>query len=89
MVESDVPQAVLLIAGCFILFMLLVSFIVTALMVWAYCRIFSRAGYSWALGLLMLVPMANIILPFVLAFGDWPIQRELQLLKQQQNKTAG
>jgi hypothetical protein len=51
-----------------------------------FCKIFSKAGYCWALGLLMLVPIANIIMPFVLAFGDWPIQRELRSLKQQQQK---
>ena len=68
----------------FVLFFLFVSLIVTLLMVWVYCRIFSKAGYSWALGLLMLVPIANIIMPFILAFGDWPIHRELRYLKQQQ-----
>jgi hypothetical protein len=36
----------------------------------------------------MLVPIANIIMPFVLAFGDWPIQQKLRLLKQQQEKPA-
>ena len=46
------------------------------------CRIFSKAGYSWALGLLMLVPIVNILMIFVLAFGDWPVRRELRQLKQ-------
>jgi hypothetical protein len=46
------------------------------------CLIFHKAGYSWALGLLMLVPIANIIMIFVLAFGDWPVRRELRQLKQ-------
>ena len=46
------------------------------------CMIFYKAGYSWALGLLMLVPIANIIMIFVLAFGDWPVRRELRQLKQ-------
>jgi len=61
----------------------LIVFIILTLI---YCKIFSKAGYCWALGLLMLVPIANIIMPFVLAFGDWPIQKELRLLKQQQKK---
>ena len=42
------------------------------LVVWPFCKIFSKAGYHWALGLLMIVPIANIIMPFILAFGDWP-----------------
>ena len=49
-----------------------------------FCRIFSKAGYHWALDLLMLVPIACIIMPFILAFGQWPIYRELQLLRRQQ-----
>ena len=46
------------------------------------CMIFHKAGYSWAFGLLMVVPIANIIMIFVLAFGDWPVRRELRQLKQ-------
>jgi len=84
--ESDIPRMVPVFAGVFVLFMVLTSLIVTALMMWAYCRIFSKAGYCWALGLLMLVPIANIIMPFILAFGDWPVQKEMRLLKQQQEK---
>ncbi len=75
--------AVILIA--FVIFMVLIVGIIKALI---FCKIFSKAGYCWALGLLMLVPIANIIMPFVLAFGDWPIQKELRVLKQQQEKPA-
>ena len=69
-----------------IAFGILMGLIVLIIKILIYCRIFSKAGYCWALGLLMLVPIANIIMPFVLAFGDWPIQKELRLLKQQQEK---
>jgi len=85
-VLEHVPRAVPVFAGIFMLFFVLISLIVTILMVWVYCRIFSKAGYCWALGLLMFVPIANIIMPFILAFGDWPIQKELRLLKQPQEK---
>ena len=67
-------------------FAVLMSLIVLIIKILIYCKIFSKAGYCWALGLLMLVPIANIIMPFVLAFGDWPVQQELRLLKQQQKK---
>ena len=67
-----------------IMFSILAALIVAAIKVLIYCKVFSKAGYSWALGLLMLVPVANIIMPFVLAFGDWPIQKELRALRQQQ-----
>ncbi len=71
-------------AVIFAMVIVLISLVVTALLIWAYCRIFSKAGYSWALGLLMLVPIANTIMPFILAFGEWPISKELSQLKQQQ-----
>ncbi len=48
-----------------------------------YWRIFSKAGYSGALSLLMFVPIANIIVLCVLAFGNWPIYKELNDLRQQ------
>jgi hypothetical protein len=48
-----------------------------------YWRIFSKAGYSGALGLLMFVPIANIIVLCILAFGTWPIYKELNYLRQQ------
>ncbi|MFA5239224.1 MAG: hypothetical protein WC476_05885 [Phycisphaerae bacterium] len=53
------------------------------------CKIFSKAGYSWALGLLMLVPIANIIMAFYLAFADWPVRKELRELKQKQDNAVG
>ena len=46
------------------------------------CMIFRKTGYSWTFGLLMLVPIVNILMIFVLAFGDWPVRRELRQLKQ-------
>jgi len=67
-------------------FGILMGLIVLIIKILIYCKIFSKAGYCWVLGLLMLVPIANIIMPFILAFGDWPIQKELRLLKQQQEK---
>ena len=67
------------------LLVLVFGLVMTAVTILIYCRIFSKAGYHWALGLLMLVPIANIIMPFVLAFGDWPALKELRSLRQQQN----
>src|SRR5436305_12940710 len=48
-----------------------------------YWRIFSKAGYSGALGILMLIPIVNIIMLCILAFGQWPIYKELDYLRQQ------
>ena len=71
-----------------IAFIGLISLIVLIIKILIFCKIFSKAGYNWALGLLMLVPIANIIKPFVLAFGVWPIEKELRLLRQQQQKPS-
>jgi hypothetical protein len=66
---------------CFIAVCLLVGLISTAFMVLVYCKIFSKAGYHWAMGLIALVPLGNLIMLLVLAFGQWPIHRERQALK--------
>ena len=72
----------------FVMMLIFISLLITVLMTWAYCRICSKAGYHWALGLLMLVPVANFVLPLVLAFGDWPIQKEMRKLKSQQSPAS-
>ncbi len=63
---------------------IILAFLVLAIVVW--CKIFSKTGYSWALGLLMFVPIANLIMFLVLAFSTWPIERELKALKQEVDK---
>ena len=80
--EPNVEQVAPLVGGCFAFFLALVVLLLVALI---HCKIFSKAGYPWALGLLMLVPIANIVMLFVLAFGDWPVHKELRLLRQQQS----
>jgi len=63
-----------------------VGLIAVAIIVLIFCKIFSKAGYSWALGLLILVPIADIIMAFYIAFADWPVQKEVRQLRQQQEK---
>ena len=79
------PDVAPAIGFMFVLFFLFIGLLITILMVWVYCRIFSKTGFCWALGLLMFVPVANIIMLFVLAFADWPVLRELRELKQRQS----
>jgi len=69
--------AVAVFIGFIVLFVLAMSTVSTI----AWCFIFKRAGYSWALGLLTLVPIANIVVFFVLAFSRWPIQNEVDRLR--------
>ena len=77
------PQIAPVFSIIFFIFMIPLVLIIVAVKILVFCKIFSKAGYSWALGLLMLVPIANIIMLFVLAFAEWPIQRELRSYKQQ------
>jgi len=70
-----------------VMFVIFVALIVTAIKLLIICKIFSKAGFCWALGLLFLVPIANIVMAFYLAFADWPVQKELRQLKQQQAKS--
>ncbi|UCG56683.1 MAG: hypothetical protein JSU70_17685 [Phycisphaerales bacterium] len=84
MFEAAGPVVVLIVA----VFLLLVSLAVVVIKAVVYCKIFSKAGYSWALGLLMLIPVVCIIMPFVLAFGHWPVHRELEKLREQQASPA-
>ena len=74
-------EAVTMVAGCFMLVIWLAMVILTAVV---FCKIFSKAGYHWALGLIMLIPIGNLIMLCILAFGQWPIHRELQALKHAQ-----
>ena len=77
--SPDVAPFVVMIFGLMALLVGLLFFVLT-IVIW--CKIFSKAGYCWALGLLMLVPIANLVMMLVLAFSDWPVHRELRLLKQ-------
>ena len=67
-----------------IFFVAFVVLVFTVIKVFSFCRIFSKAGYSWAFGLLMLVPMSELIIPLVLAFLDWPVCKEQREIKQGQ-----
>jgi len=70
------------IGGCFILACLLIGLVVSVLMVLISCKIFSKAGYHWAMGFLALIPcFGQLIVLLILAFGQWPIQRELEAMK--------
>ena len=59
----------------FILAVLVFSIIVAITIV-------GKTGYPGVLGLLFFVPIANIVISIILAFSEWPIQRELKDLRQ-------
>ena len=55
-----------------IAFLVVVANLISVLI---FCKIFSKAGYHWAFGLLTLVPVINMCMPFFLAFADWPARK--------------
>ena len=54
-----------------------VSLIALAVVIWAWSKIFSKAGYSPLLGILMIVPIIGLITFFWFAFSRWPVQRRV------------
>ena len=71
----------------FIVFLIFALLIITAIKILIACKVFSKAGYSWVFGLLILVPIADIVMVCFLAFADWPVLKELRQLRLQQEKT--
>jgi hypothetical protein len=54
----------------------LVMLITAALIGWPYCRVLSRLGFSPLLGLLVFVPIVNIIALWLFAYASWPVLRK-------------
>src|ERR1700730_13756241 len=69
--------------GVFLIVYLVILWAIVIFSVIVWWKIFSKAGYSGALGLLMFVPIANLIVLCVLAFREWPIHKELNSLRSQ------
>jgi heme/copper-type cytochrome/quinol oxidase subunit 2 len=67
----------------FLLVYIVVVLAISVFVIICWWKIFSKAGYSGAMSLLFLVPIANIIVFCILAFGRWPIYNELEQLRQQ------
>ena len=62
-----------------ILFIMMMGLFVTAIFLFKlllWWRIFSKAGYSGAFGLLLLAPFGAIIMLCILAFSAWPMAKK-------------
>jgi len=79
-VQSPAPDTTALTAAfaAYGIFIFLVFVIVFALQIIVMWRIASKAGYSGALSLLMLVPLVNFIIILLFAFTEWPIEARLR-----------
>ncbi len=67
------PAAVGIAMIVFALFAAVIGAVLTVIPFWKIC---AKAGFPAPLSLLMLVPVANVILPFYIAFAKWPALRE-------------
>ncbi len=59
----------------------LVGFLLLLVVVLMCVSIFRKAGYSWWMGLLMIVPVASTVVFLLLVFCDWPVHRQLRYFK--------
>lgn len=55
----------------------LLILIMAAVIVWPYCRVLSRLGFSPWLGVLVFVRIVNIIALWLFAYAKWPPRVEL------------
>jgi hypothetical protein len=58
-----------------IIFLHPVAILLAVLFVVPLWRICTKAGYSGWLSLLTLIPIANLVLLYFLAFSTWPLER--------------
>ncbi len=71
--SQDYGGATAAMMGTFFIVWVLFLLAITALFIWFYWRIFTKAGFSGALSLLNLVPAVGpLICILILAFGEWP-----------------
>lgn len=73
MVHEQVTPVFVLLIVFMILGFMVVGALLTVIPFWKIC---TKAGFPGALALLMLVPLGTIILPFYIAFADWPALRQ-------------
>lgn len=76
--NPDAAAAGIMALGCAVwAFIALFALAMIAFQIWLFWRIFSKAGYSGAMALLVLIPVFGpLIVMCVLAFGNWPILRD-------------
>ena len=86
---SDVMPEMAGLSIIFAIGVILIGLVLTAGRVWIWCKICSKTGHPWALGLLMLVPLGDMFLILYIVFGTWPIHRELDMLRVQSHLGDG
>lgn len=59
----------------FAVLQLLIFVITVAIVIIPFWKIYAKAGFSKWLSLLMIVPLVNLIVLYVVAFSTWPAHR--------------
>jgi hypothetical protein len=52
----------------------LMAILVLPIFVIPFWKIFSKAGFAGALSLLMIIPLVNLIVLYVIAFSEWKMK---------------
>ena len=63
------------------LILLVLIALYVAFLVWVWVRIAGKAGYNRYLGLLLLIPLVNLVVVIIFAFSEWPVERRLRELE--------
>ena len=69
------PAGLLCVGGVFL--------VIAVLVITIWWRVFAKTGWGGAMGLLMLLPIINLIMLLVLAFAEWPVQAEVRRLRRE------
>ncbi len=64
----DSTTIIRIVAGLMVILVILPIFVIP------YWKIFSKAGFAGALSLLMIIPLVNLIVLYVIAFSEWKIK---------------
>jgi hypothetical protein len=85
---NNVQQATpVVFAGASLVCVAVVAIAVIAFMIFVWGTIFKKAGYSFWMSILMIIPIVQLIWLLVFAFSKWPIQQELESLRM--GRTGG
>lgn len=72
---AGAPVILGLIGILVILSVVALGILATVIPFWKIC---TKAGFPGPLALLMIVPIANVVLPFYIAFAEWPALKQVK-----------
>ncbi|HUA96004.1 MAG TPA: DUF2510 domain-containing protein, partial [Acidimicrobiales bacterium] len=76
-------------AGVAVGVLVIIYLAILVVVILAYVRIITKAGYSGWWVLIALVPLVNVVMFLVFAFSEWPIEKELARLRSQRGYLGG